>query len=155
MVGVPGAGKSTWLARRRLTAVSTDEIRRWLTDDAADQSANARVFALVRRIVSERLAIGKSVTYVDATNLTRRERSPYRRLAAKHGAQIEAVFFDVPLEVCLARNRQRDRVVPEEAMRRLAAKLEPPTVEEGLAQVIVAGIEQAATEPTAAAPPSP
>ena len=48
---------------------------------------------------------------------------------------MEAVFFDVPLEVCLDRNARRHRVVPEEALAKMAAKLVPPTTEEGFARV--------------------
>jgi predicted kinase len=45
------------------------------------------------------------------------------------------VFFDVPLEVCRARNARRHRVVPEDAMAKMAAKLAPPNVEEGFSRV--------------------
>jgi predicted kinase len=47
------------------------------------------------------------------------------------------VFFDVPLEVCRERNRSRDRVVPEEALKRMALKLKPPTLEEGFSGITV------------------
>jgi len=39
--------------------------------------------------------------------------------------------------VCLERNRRRDRVVPEEAVHRMAAKLAPPSLEEGFSRVTV------------------
>jgi predicted kinase len=45
------------------------------------------------------------------------------------------VFFDVPLEVCRARNAQRQRVVPEDAMAKMSGKLVPPDVEEGFSRV--------------------
>ena len=48
---------------------------------------------------------------------------------------MEAVFFDVPLEVCRERNTRRHRVVPEDAMAKMAAKLAPPGVEEGFLRV--------------------
>jgi predicted kinase len=50
---------------------------------------------------------------------------------------VEAVFFDVPLEVCRERNAQRHRVVPDEAMVQMAAKLVAPAVEEGFARITV------------------
>jgi predicted kinase len=43
----------------------------------------------------------------------------------------------VPLEVCRERNRRRNRVVPDEVLERMAAKLVPPTVEEGFDRVVV------------------
>jgi predicted kinase len=50
---------------------------------------------------------------------------------------MEAVFFDVPLEVCLERNACRHRVVPEEAMRLMSQRLVRPSVEEGFERVVV------------------
>ena len=76
MVGLPGSGKSTWLEQRGLPAISTDRIRALLSDDPTNQNIHARVFATVRYLLRQRLAIGRPVTYVDATHLTRAERSP-------------------------------------------------------------------------------
>ena len=50
---------------------------------------------------------------------------------------MRAIFFDVPATVCRERNRSRGRRVPEEAMNRLAGKLQPPTLEEGFAKITV------------------
>jgi len=137
LVGLPGSGKSTYLERLGVTALSSDAIRLLLADDATDQTIHGRVFSTLRYLVRQRLAIGRPVTYVDATHLTPAERRPYVKIAQKYGCQIEALFFDVPLEVCVERNRRRARVVPEEAMRLMAAKLVPPSVAEGFSQVMV------------------
>ena len=74
---------------------------------------------------------------MDATHLTPEERRPYIQIARWYGCDVEAVFFDVPLEVCCRRNRARNRIVPEEAMRTMAAKLKPPEMEEGFSQITV------------------
>jgi len=137
LVGLPGSGKSTYLRQAGAPALSSDAVRALLADDPTDQSLHARVFATLRYLLRHRLAIARPVTYIDATNLTRAERRPYVRIAQAYGAQAEALFFDVPLEECLERNRRRDRVVPEEAVRRMAAKLAPPSTEEGFARVRV------------------
>ncbi len=137
LVGLPGSGKSTYLERIGATALSSDAVRGLLADDPTDQSIHGRVFATLRYLLRQRLAIGRSVTYLDATHLTLRERRPYIRLAELYDSTIEAIFFDVPLEVCLERNLRRDRMVPEEAVRKMAAKLAPPSVEEGFAKVTV------------------
>ena len=108
-----------------------------LADDATDQTIHARVFQRLRYLLRQRLAIGRPVTYVDATHLTPAERRPYIKIAERYGCDLEAVFFDVPLDVCLERNRGRSRVVPEEAVRAMAAKLVPPSVEEGFSRVTV------------------
>jgi len=135
-VGLPGSGKSTYLERRGFNAISSDEIRRLIADDAGDQTIHARVFATIRYLIRQRLSVGLPVTYVDATHLTRWERKPYVQLARRHDCEIEALFFDVPVEVCIARNSVRERVVPEEAILRMAKVMEPPAIEEGFDQVI-------------------
>jgi predicted kinase len=50
---------------------------------------------------------------------------------------VEALYFDVPLEVCRERNLRRNRVVPDEAMERMAAKLVAPEATEGFVRVTV------------------
>ena len=138
-VGLPGSGKSTYRKRRGVNAISSDEIRHLIADDSEDQSVHAQVFATIRYLIRQRIAAGRVVTYVDATHLTRWERRPYVRLARKYGCEVEAIFFDVPVETCVRRNRRRGRVVPEEVIRAMAELMEPPTVGEGLARILIPG----------------
>ncbi len=134
-VGLPGSGKSTYLARLGVNAISSDEIRRLIADDPHDQTMNARVFSVIRYLVRQRIATGRPATYVDATHLTMWERKPYVILAQRYGCRLEALFFDVPVEVCVARNQGRDRVVPEAAIRKMALQMIPPAREEGFAEI--------------------
>ena len=129
--GLPGSGKSTYLAKLGAHPISSDAIRELLADDPTDQTIHVRVFAAIRYLVRQRLAIGKAVTYVDATHLTPEERAPYIRLARAFKCRVEAVFFDVPVEVCQHRNNLRQRVVPPEVIAMMQAKLVPPSLEEG------------------------
>ncbi len=134
-VGLAGSGKSTWLAQRGLNAISSDELRRWIADDPTVQHLHRIVFNTVRYLVVQRLKIGRPVTYIDATSLTPWERRPYIRLGQLYDCDVEALFFDVPLEVCIARNVGRPRVVPESAIREMARKLIPPRIKEGFSTV--------------------
>jgi predicted kinase len=135
LIGLPGSGKSTYLARLGVNGISSDEIRRLLVDDVTDQTIHRPVFSTVRHLIRQRIAIGRAVTYVDATNLTRRERRQYIRLGQLNDCNVEAVFFDVPLEICLERNQSRSRIVPAEAVREMARKLRPPSLEEGFTRI--------------------
>jgi predicted kinase len=137
LVGLPASGKSTWAREQRLPALSSDELRGLLMDDQTDQTIHSRVFALVRNLLRQRLQLGRPVTCIDATNLTPRERRPYIKTAQLYGAVAEAVWFDVPLSVCLERNNMRARVVPEEAIRAMAGRLTAPSPKEGFASVTV------------------
>ncbi|MGA2711936.1 MAG: AAA family ATPase [Bryobacteraceae bacterium] len=136
-VGLPGSGKSTYFERLGAHPISSDAIRLQLADDENDQTIHGPVFATMRYLVRQRIKLQQPVTYVDATNLTRRDRRPFIKLAREYGCEIEAVYFDIPLDICRARNARRARVVPEHALDLMAAKLVPPSVEEGFTQVTV------------------
>lgn len=137
LIGLPGSGKSTWVAQQEAKTLSSDAIRELLADDATDQSIHVRVFATLRYLLRQRLAIGRPVTYIDATHLIPAERQPYVEIATWYGADLEAVFFDVPAEVCIQRNRTRTRVVPEQVIRVMAARLIPPQPGEGFKRIRV------------------
>lgn len=137
LVGLPGSGKSYWLEQNRLPALSSDSTRIQLTGDVTNQTNNRLIFSTLRTLCAARLKAGCEVTYIDSTALALWERRSWIRFAELHGCDIECVFFDVPIEVCLRRNAARYRVVPDEAMQRMAARLVPPSVNEGFRRVTV------------------
>ncbi len=106
-------------------------------DDADNQTIHARVFRVLRDLLKHRLELNRPVTYVDATNLTPYERRPYIKLADLFDADIEAVFFDVPVNECIRRNTGRERVVPGDVIRKMAERLVAPVTEEGFSNVTV------------------
>jgi predicted kinase len=137
-VGLPGSGKSTYLAELGVHPISSDALRLQLADDEADQTIHPQVFASMRYLLEQRLMLRKPATYIDATNITRRDRRPFLDLARKHNCEPEALFFDVPPAICKVRNAARTRRVPDHVLDLMAAKLVPPSVEEGFSRVVIA-----------------
>jgi predicted kinase len=142
-IGLPGSGKTTWFGRRGITPLSSDLLRNILFDDVEEQRYQGLVFSTLRSLLRARLIARMPWNYVDATNLSAHERRQWIKMAKSFGYEVQAVFFDVPLEVCLERNRQRDRSVSEEVMRRMAEKLKPPVFEEGFAKITVVRVKSA------------
>lgn len=117
--------------------LSSDALRELLADDPENQAIHPLVFRVMRDLLKHRLNLRRPVTYIDATNLTPSERRPYVRLAHSLDAGVEAVFFDVSVEECVRRNRERARKVPDEVIRAMAAKLVVPRENEGFQRVTV------------------
>jgi predicted kinase len=142
-IGMPGSGKTTWFRRRGVTPLSSDLLRNILFDDVEEQRYQGLVFSTLRSLLRARLIAKMPWNYVDATNLSIHERRQWIKMAKSFGYEVQAVFFDVPLEVCLDRNRQRDRSVSEDVMRKMAERLKPPVFEEGFAKITVVRVKNA------------
>ncbi len=136
-IGLPGSGKSSWFRRHNIIPLSSDLIRGLLFDDPTEQRYQDLVFSSLRSLLRSRLIAGRPMNYIDATNLSPRERHSWIKMAREYGYEAHAVFFDVPAEVCMERNRKRSRNVPDDVMQRMAQKLRPPKFEEGFAKIIV------------------
>ena len=143
-IGLPGSGKSSWFKRHNISPLSSDLLRSLLFDDPAEQRFQDLVFSNLRSMLKARLIARRPTNYVDATNLTPQERQHWIKLAKDFGYEVHAVFFDVPLEVCIERHHRRDRLVPEDVMRKMAAKLKAPTFDEGFAKITVVRVKQKA-----------
>lgn len=160
-IGLPGSGKSTWFKRHNILPLSSDMVRILLFDDVTEQRYQDLVFSTLRSMLRARLLAKRPWNYVDATNLSPHERRSWVKLAHDFGYEAHAVFFDVPAEVCMERNKRRERNVPEDVMRRMANKLRPPKFEEGFAKITVVRLkkkeEEAAggAQGSAAAEPNP
>ena len=141
-IGLPGSGKSSWFKRHNVVPLSSDMVRSLLFDDVREQRFQDLVFSNLRSMLKARLIAKRPMNYVDATNLTPQERQHWIKLAKDYQYEVHAVFFDVPLDVCLERHQRRDRVVPEDVMRRMAAKLKAPAFEEGFAKITVVRVKK-------------
>jgi predicted kinase len=158
-IGLPGSGKTTWYKRRGVQPLSSDMLRTILFDDITDQRYQGLVFSTLRSLLRARLIAKMPWNYVDATNLSPHERRQWIKMAKSFGYEVQAVFFDVPLAVCLERNAKRDRQVSDEVMHKMSERLRPPAFKEGFDKITVvrvkgaqaAGGEQNAAESAAEA----
>ena len=142
-IGLPGSGKTTWFKRRGVTPLSSDLLRTLLFDDITEQRWQGLVFSTLRSLLRARLIAKMPWNYVDATNLSPHERRQWIKMAKSFGYEVHAVFFDVPLEICLERNRRRERVVSEEVMQKMAERLRAPDFKEGFSKITVVRVKNA------------
>ena len=126
MVGIPGSGKST-LAQRLVdkgyALLNADSIREELWGDASDQREQDKVFEIFFQRMDDYLKEGRDIV-VDNINTNPRHRAQLidRGKAAGY-TDIQLWVLDVPLPVCLERNRSRSRNVPEDIVSKMHSTL--------------------------------
>ena len=142
LAGPAGCGKST-VAGRHFSAddvLSSDAFRALVAGDAADQTASAAAFSLLRHALDARMA-RRRLTVVDATNLTRRERRRVVGVARRHDVPAVAIVLDLPLATCRQRAAARtSRPVDAEVVERQHRVLRDSLSgieDEGFADVVV------------------
>jgi predicted kinase len=140
-IGLPGSGKTTWYKRRGVTPLSSDLLRNLLFDDITEQRYQGLVFSTLRSLLRARLIAKMPWNYVDATNLSPHERKQWIKMAKSFQYEVQAVFFDVPLAVCMERNSKRERVVTDEVMKKMAERLRPPSFKEGFDKITVVRVK--------------
>lgn len=140
-IGLPGSGKTTWFKRRGVLPLSSDMLRSILFDDIDEQRYQKLVFSTLRSLLRARLIAKMPWNYVDASNLSPHERRQWIKMAQSFGYDVQAVFFDVPLEVCLERNQRRERSVSEDVLRKMAERLQPPHFKEGFSKITLVRVK--------------
>ena len=141
-IGLPGSGKSTWFKRHNIIPLSSDLMRSLLFDDVTEQRYQDLVFSTLRSLLRARMIARRPWNHVDATNLSPKERRSWIKLAHDFGYDAHAVFFDVPTEVCIERNKKRGRNVPDDVIHRMAQKLRPPKFEEGFKKITIVKLKK-------------
>lgn len=118
LVGVSGSGKSTFARRhfKPTEILSSDHYRALLVDDEGDQVVTGSAFALLNHILRKRLEFLR-LTVIDSTSVQVKARKSLLKFAHEYHCPSVAIVLDVPLELALARDRSRERVVGEAVIR--------------------------------------
>lgn len=148
--GLQGAGKSHFAQayfgdgdRRR---VNRKEIRRFLyemtnfgdpwREEYFNDDDEVLVHHVERRILEHLLQQNRPVL-VDNTGLTSDDRSIYLTTAKRFGKSAGVIFLDLPLKLCLERNRKRPDSLSEGIITNLYTRLELPTKAEGFKELLI------------------
>ncbi|AKG24758.1 ATPase AAA [Calothrix sp. 336/3] len=143
LIGLPGSGKST-LAQKilqecpQMRLLGTDAIRGQLFGNEAIQGSWLLIWREIRRQFSQAQSQNQSIIF-DATNAQRRQRRDMINLARDSGmVTITAIWLQTPVWLCLARNRNRGRKVPEDVIFRMYRQLRdvPPSTTEGIDHIL-------------------
>jgi predicted kinase len=148
--GLQGAGKShfakTYFNQGDRKRINRKEIRRLLYemtnfgDPWKEEYFNDHDEILVNHVerkILEHLLQNKQQVLVDNTNVNVEARSDYLSIAKRLGRTAGVVFLDLPLKVCLERNRSREDRISEGIITNLYARLELPSKAEGFKEVLV------------------
>ena len=133
--GCPGAGKSTWIKENGLEqyTLSPDNIRMLAsapiltetnTDATISQENETYVWSLLYELLEKRMQNG-DFTIIDATHSRSTDFSRYNSLCESYRYRKYVVSFtDVPKEVCIERNHNRDayKKVPDDVIEKMYAR---------------------------------
>ena len=137
MVGIPGSGKSTWIANQvdvlepwQYKVISRDEIRFAILKPDEDYfSRENAVFAQFIKSINDALAAGVQYIFIDATHISKASRAKIlSRLRVPAGTELVVEVFCTSLPACLRRNAQRTgrARVPDGAIKNMANSFEYP-----------------------------
>lgn len=136
MVGIAGSGKDYFIQKNYpdYVHVSSDAIRAEVFGDVNDQSHNAEVFEIMKKRIIEALKEGKNVVY-NATNLSSKRRVAFLKNIAYIPCYKICQIIAPHIEDIYRQNRERNRKVPEEVIKRMVESFQVPSVQEGFDEV--------------------
>lgn len=131
LCGLPGMGKDHFIQQfyPQTSVVCLDDIRRTHKISPTDKNAQGWV-AQQGKDQAKILLRDKQNFIWNATSLSASLRERMVSLFARYQAKIHLVYLEVPYKQWMQQNRQRQYAVPDNAIARMAGKLEVPTPDE-------------------------
>lgn len=133
-IGLPASGKSeqakSLATEYDAEIFSSDALRTEMFGDINHQEDNEALFKELHKRIKECLASGKSAIY-DACNVNYKRRMEFLKSLNKISCEKIAVLMATPYEICLKRNEQRERDVPEYVIKRMYMNFQCPHYFEG------------------------
>lgn len=142
--GAPGCGKSTFIVQHGLKpyTLSADDIRLLVSSPLMTRHGNMTfnpdndtfVWRMLMQMLEKRMENGE-FTVIDATNSKTSEMNKYKELCNTYKYRIYCIdMTDLPIEVCKARNVQREPLkrVPEEAIDKMYARFATQKIPTGI-----------------------
>lgn len=146
MIGLPASGKSEQAkklaAKYDAEIFSSDALREEMFGDVNHQTNNDVLFKELHKRIRGCLTYGKSAIY-DACNISYKHRMEFLKSLNRIHCEKIAVLMATPYEVCLERNAQREREVPEHVIKRMYMNFNVPFWYEGWNAIDVVYAENA------------
>ena len=140
MCGLPSSGKSYKAAelskQYNAEIFSSDVLRSELYGNVEDQEHNQELFTELHRRIKECLKSGKSAIY-DACNINYKRRKSFLQDLNRIDCEKICVLVATPYEKCLKRNSERERKVPEHAIKRMYNSFNIPYWYEGWDDIVI------------------
>ena len=134
LCGIPGSGKTTYA---RKLAEETGAIL-YCYDELPDAFSPSRQQAVRESMwtaIVEDLRCGQDVI-CDDLHITMEKRKKILQMVSGINCKKKLIVVDTPLQICLQRNSERERRLPDVAIRFYMKKFESPTLNEGWDEII-------------------
>lgn len=125
--GIAGSGKDHYRQTHfsDYAVISLDDLRRKLKIKHNDSKGNGRIIQEAKEQAKAYLRSGKAFVW-NATNITAQMREQLIDLFAVYEPRVKIVYIEVPYNLLMSQNRNRDFPIPAMAVERMIDKLEVP-----------------------------